>query len=102
MSSTSKRSVRWLLLISSLLAVWLAFSLVVPAAAVEFTQDGVIAADEVINDDLFISADKVTIEGTVNGDLFINSMNCVFNGVVNGNLIVNSGEMLLNGEVNGT
>ena len=102
MSSTSKRSVRWLLLISSLLAVWLAFSLVVPAAAVEFTQDGVIAADEVINDDLFISADKVTIEGTVNGALFINRMNCVFNGVVNGNLIVNSGEMLLNGEVNGS
>jgi cytoskeletal protein CcmA (bactofilin family) len=75
-----------------------------PARAVEFTNDGTIAAGEVVDDDLFISAEEVVIDGTVNGDLFINSSTAFVgvNGIVNGNLIVNSASLTLNGSVSGS
>ena len=86
------------------LALTLAFTLVnaFPAKAVEFTDDGIIAEDEVLNDDIFISTTTVIMDGTVNGDLFINSNTAVINGTVNGNLITNVAEMELNGTVNGS
>jgi cytoskeletal protein CcmA (bactofilin family) len=70
--------------------------------AVEFTQNGNIPADQVVNDDLFISTEKAQIDGTVNGDLFINCSSAIINGTVNGNLIVNSASLVINGVVNGS
>lgn len=92
-----------LLLAGSLfLAIVLALRLVVPAQAVEFSNDSHIPADEVIDDDLFISTGDLVMDGTVNGDLFVNSSKATINGVVNGNLIVNSAKLTLNGQVNGS
>ena len=47
----------------------LSFGIANPAQAVEFDDDGIVTADEVIDDDLFITGDNVKIDGTINGDL---------------------------------
>ncbi|MEW5869963.1 MAG: hypothetical protein AB1894_11850 [Chloroflexota bacterium] len=88
------------ILTSITLVILLTLALASPARAVEFTNDGIIEAGEIIDDDLFISAETVVVDGTVNGDLFINSSTATVNGVVNGNLIVNSAILTLNGSVN--
>jgi len=71
------------------------------ARAVEFDEDGFIAADEVIHDDLFISANSVVVNGTINGTLFASGENVTINGDVNGDLIVAGAEVMVNGAVNG-
>lgn len=96
---------RWsLCILAAALLLSLAAALaVVPAAqAVEFTNDGVVAAGQVVDDDLFIQADQATIDGTVNGDLFINASTAIVNGVVNGNLMVYSASLRLTGRVTGS
>ena len=70
--------------------------------AVEFDDDGLIAADEVIDDDVFLSAETVRVDGTVNGNLFASGSTVLINGVVNGNLLVNGGEGKIDGDVNGS
>ncbi|MBN2550081.1 MAG: polymer-forming cytoskeletal protein [Anaerolineales bacterium] len=91
-----------ILLSSVILTLLLALTLTGAASAVEFTHDGNVPAGTTIDDDLFISADKITVDGTVNGDLFLNSNQAVVNGTVNGNLIVNSALLTINGVVNGS
>ena len=90
--------------ISILLALVFMWGLVFTgsARAVEFTNDGIVAANEVVDDDLFISADQADIDGTVNGDLFINSSQAAVRGLVDGNLIVNSAILNLTGHVTGS
>lgn len=94
------RLIKFALLLTLPLA--LALGLARPAAAVEFTNDGIIEAGEVVEDDLFISTDVVQIDGDVNGDLFINSSTATINGLINGNLIVTTGLLQLNGTVKGS
>lgn len=90
--------------LSILLPAVLALALLValPARAVEFTEEGIIPAGQVVDDDLFISTDLADIAGTVNGDLFINSNQAVVSGVVDGNLIVNCAVLKLTGQVTGS
>ena len=90
-----------LITLSLVLCVFLALAVSLPAQAAEFTNDGTIGADEIINDDLFISTGDVLVDGTVNGDLFINSNFAVINGTVNGNLIVNGARVDIKGVING-
>ncbi|MBU0512404.1 MAG: polymer-forming cytoskeletal protein [Chloroflexi bacterium] len=70
--------------------------------AFENDDDGYIAADEVINDDLFISAEDVTIDGSINGNVFIAAQNAVINGNINGNLLINAASATVNGDVDGS
>jgi hypothetical protein len=93
-----------ILIISGVLLLTLAICLRLasPARAVEFSHEGNIPAGQVIDDDLFISADNVVMDGIVNGDLFISSSTTVVNGTVNGNLIVNSAQMTMTGQVQGS
>ncbi len=96
---------RWITRIigtAGLLALVLALVVSGPAQALEFTNEGVVAAGQVVDDDLFIDADQVTIDGTINGDLFINSETAQINGTVNGNLMVYSAALILNGTVDGS
>ncbi len=72
------------------------------AQAVEFDEDGVIPAGEVIDDDVFISTGTILIDGTVNGDLFLNGATVTVNGPVQGNLIVSGSTLVLNGPVGGS
>ncbi len=72
------------------------------ARAVEYDDDGIIAADEVIDDDVFLSGDTVIVDGTVNGNLFVSANNAKINGMVGGDLIVSSAEATFNGQVDGS
>lgn len=71
------------------------------AQAVAFDDDGFIAADEVIHDDLFISAESVVMNGVINGALFASGENVTINGDINGDLIATGNTVIVNGVVNG-
>ncbi len=84
---------RTLIVIAVVLA--LTATLVGPAAAADFRGGDtiVIGANEVIDDDLFISARSVTMNGTVNGNLFVAGSQIEINGAVNGSLFA-AGELV--------
>lgn len=47
-----------------------------------------VAKGEVVDDDLFIGAQTVNIDGTVNGNLFVGAQNVKINGTINGSIYV--------------
>jgi len=55
--------------------------------------------DEVVNDDLYVTAREVYIDGTVNGDLIVAGGYVEVNGVVTGNAMIMAGGINLNGVV---
>lgn len=55
--------------------------------------------DEVINDDLYVAAREIQIDGTVNGDLVAAGGYVEINGVVTGDAMVAAGGINLNGVV---
>ena len=61
----------------------------------------VIGKDTVINDDIFISANHVRIDGVINGIAFVNASSAVLNGTINGDLVVMAANVTINGQVNG-
>lgn len=71
--------------------------------AAEFFADEktVIAAGEVIDDDVFATGQSVVVDGTINGDLFAGGESITINGQVNGNVIMGGGELILDGGVAG-
>ena len=83
-------------------ALLLSLGLTRPALAFEEDTDGFIPADQVINDDLIISASNVIIDGTVNGDAIIAGETVTINGTINGNLATNAGLVEINGHINGS
>jgi cytoskeletal protein CcmA (bactofilin family) len=62
-------------------------------------QDVTIGADEVINDDLYVSAENFTLDGTVKGDLIVVGGLITINGTVEGDLIAAGQAVVLNGTV---
>ncbi|HUN23878.1 MAG TPA: polymer-forming cytoskeletal protein [Anaerolineales bacterium] len=82
----------------------LLLSFTVPSVLAADFREGdnlVIAADEVIDDDLFIAGQTVEINGTVNGDVLASAQTVTINGVINGALITSGAEVIINGAVNG-
>lgn len=61
----------------------------------------VVAKTEVVNDDLFVGAQSVLIDGVVNGDVFIGASTVKINGTINGNLHVGASVFDLSGTVKG-
>jgi cytoskeletal protein CcmA (bactofilin family) len=90
-----------LLAVISLLVI-LAFGITGTVQAFESDHDGHVPEDAVIDDDLVISGDIVTIDGTVNGNVFASGRIITLNGTVNGNLLINSNEANIYGPVNGS
>lgn len=91
---------RKILSIFSLLAL-LTLAIVTPVYAFE-GRDGehvVIKAGEVVNDDLYVSAQTFTLDGTVNGDLVVGAQTVIINGTVNGDLIAAAQTVIVNGTV---
>jgi hypothetical protein len=78
------------------------FGMIKPALAIENDDDGYIPADQVVDDDLLISAGNVIIDGTINGDAIVSGETVTINGNINGNLIVNGGLIEMNGTVKGS
>lgn len=56
-----------------------------------------IAADETVDDDLFIGAETVMIDGTVNGDLYAAGGVVTVNGTINGDVLVAGGVVNISG-----
>ncbi len=65
-----------------------------------FGEEVVIAADEVINDDLYVSARTITIDGTLKGDLIASGHQITVNGTVEQDLIAAGQGIVINGKVN--
>jgi cytoskeletal protein CcmA (bactofilin family) len=59
----------------------------------------VIGADEVVNDDLYLAADEILIEGTVNGDVMAGGSKVTVTGKVSGDLWAAGREVIVNGEL---
>ena len=58
-----------------------------------------IAEDEVIDDDVYIFAQTVTVNGTIKGDLIVAGQNININGSVDGDLIAAGQQISINGKV---
>ena len=89
-----------LLSIIILLAL-LSLILVTPAYAFDgrTAQDVTIKAGEVINDDLYVSAETFTLNGTVKGDVVVAAQTIIINGSVEGDLIAAAQTVVVNGMV---
>jgi cytoskeletal protein CcmA (bactofilin family) len=99
-----RRRIGVLLIGAMVMVVALVFGLAPTARAAEF-RDGntvVIDADEVIDDDLFVSANTIEVYGTIKGDLFLAGLDVTFEGEVEGNLIIVGQTMQANGDVQGS
>jgi len=58
-----------------------------------------IKADEIIEDDVYITANEFTLEGTVKGDLVVFGGTIIINGTVEGDLIAAGQTITINGTV---
>jgi len=76
----------------------------VPALAADLRSANTvtIASGEVVNDDLYISATDIIINGTVNGDVYAGATNVTINGTVNGGVTVGAQIININGEITGS
>lgn len=77
------------------------FLVVAPVWAAEGRGGGdvVIGSDEVIDDDLYISGNTVTINGTVKGDVIATGSLITINGIVDGDVIAAGQAIIINGTV---
>ena len=85
-----------------LLSVGLFMLTLVPTALAADFRGGdevVVAADEVIEDDLYAGGATVTINGTVQGDVIASGRTVTVNGTVTGDLMAAAQSVLINGEV---
>ena len=83
------------------LAAMLALTIATPAMAFDGRTGDVIVieADEVIEDDLYVSAAEFTLEGTVKGDLIVAGELIVIKGTVEGDLIAAGNTVVIEGTV---
>lgn len=58
-----------------------------------------LAQDRIVNDDLVMAGDDITVDGTVNGDLLVFGRSVTVNGTVKGDLIVFCSDLTINGNV---
>src|SRR5919108_4727578 len=61
----------------------------------------VIQSDEVVNDDLYVTAGTFVLDGTVNGDLIAMGQTLTINGQVDGDVMAAGQTILVNGTVTG-
>jgi len=89
----------------SIFAVLILFSLTFATPASAF--DGrsgekiVIESDEVINDDLYVTAGEFVLDGTLNGDLIALGQSITINGTVDGDVMAAGQTIVVNGTVTG-
>ncbi|RLD01688.1 MAG: hypothetical protein DRI46_03010 [Chloroflexi bacterium] len=91
-----------LLFIPLFLVLMIGFGAAATTKAVEFDDDGIIEAGEVIDDDLFIASDTVEINGVINGDVFAGGSVIKVNGTINGSLVAGAQAVQVNGMVTGS
>jgi cytoskeletal protein CcmA (bactofilin family) len=92
------RSHRLLILIA-LAALLMLLVVPVHAADTRGGENVVIGRSEVINDDLYVAGNTVTIDGTINGDLVASASLVTVNGTVNGDVVAAGQAVVINGTV---
>ncbi len=89
----------------SVLAMLALFTLTFATPAYAFDgrtgQDITIQKGEVINDDLYVSAQTFTLNGTVKGDVLVMAQAITINGIVEGDLMAAGQTVVINGTVTG-
>jgi len=88
-------------LVISLAVVW-TFAAVQVANASTYLPLGILASEDVIENDVFTTGPLVTIDGTVNGDVIVLGNQVQVNGTVNGSLFVIGQQVVVQGDVAGT
>lgn len=71
------------------------------AADFEGVETYTLPAGETQDEDLFVSAQTITIDGDINGDLFVGGDTITINGDVDGNVFFGGGTINVNGAVSG-
>ncbi len=71
----------------------------VSAADVRNGDTVIIASGDQVNDDLYVAASRIVINGTVNGDVVCAGETIEINGIVNGNVIAVGSTIRIDGEV---
>jgi cytoskeletal protein CcmA (bactofilin family) len=87
------------LLLSGLTVLLLIVAAPVSAAERRSGDRVVIGVGEVVNDDLYVAAESVTIDGTVNGDLIAAASQVTINGAVEGDVLAVGQALVINGAV---
>jgi len=62
----------------------------------------IISSGDVIDDDLYIAANQITINGVVNGDVLSIGNKITINGVINGDIIAIGANINIGGEITGS
>lgn len=95
------RTQRWIS--ASLTAVLMLATFATPAMAFEGREGDqvIVAAGEVVNDDLYVGATKFDMDGIVNGDVIAAGQIITINGTINGNLVAAAQTLVVNGTVKG-
>jgi cytoskeletal protein CcmA (bactofilin family) len=83
------------------LLILLILTFAVPAQAFDGRsgENVVIKKDEVVEDDLYVTANTFTLDGTVKGDLIVFGSVITINGTVEGDLIAAGQSVVINGKV---
>ena len=58
-----------------------------------------IASGEVVDDDLYVAAESITIDGVLNGDLWAAANTITINGIVNGSVMAAGNKINISGDV---
>ena len=95
------KALRWL--VAPLVSAALLFSQLAPADALERRSGEtlVVAAGEVVDDDLAVSGRLLRIDGTVRGDLYAVAQHVTIAGIVEGDVIALAQEVVVDGQVQG-
>lgn len=86
----------------ALFALFLILPVGVSAYQVHKGQSIIIGKDEIINDNLYIAAANITIEGRVRGDVFCAGQNIVIKGPVEGSVFCAGQSIVVDGPVSGS
>jgi hypothetical protein len=98
MKKITSRSLVAILSITVLLTLLVSTTLVLAEYRTS-TGSAAVESGEVIDDDLFIAGDTVTISGTVNGDVFAAGANIIVDGIINGDVYAAGGGLTVTGTV---
>jgi cytoskeletal protein CcmA (bactofilin family) len=96
---------KFVLALVGLLLLFSLFGLNAPATRAAEIRSGdrvVVAADEVIDDDLIVSANVVEIDGVVTGDLVAAARQIIVRGTVEGSAALAGQEILVSGQIDGS
>lgn len=94
------KSTQKIVTIFTLIAL-LSMTFVTPALAFDGRggDEVIVEANEVVEDDLYVSAERFTLDGTVKGDVIAAGQTIIINGTVEGDLIAAGQTVVINGTV---